>query len=519
MIKNPVLTGFHADPSLLYVDGTFYIANSTFEYYPGVKISASKDLANWETVCYPLDRKNLLWMEGNPCSGGIWAPCLTYDKGWFYLVYTDAKSWDSGQYKDTPNYITKAKDITGPWSDPVFVNCSGIDPSLYHEDDGRKFFVSMEWDYRKPVGPAQFTGILLTELDPETLAPIAEPVKIFKGTERGWVEGPHIYKVNGWYYLFTAEGGTIYDHAETVARSRNIEGPYELHPNTHLVSAMGVPSAPLQKTGHGSMARASDGRWWFACLCGRPLPGTQFCPLGRETSVNEIVWENDWPYIKNKTLIMDECFEGYGRQRQPEAVKYDFKGKRFQLDFQALRSPAKYEVNGDDSLRLYGGMSPVCNFGQNMLVRRQTDYNFTAKTSVRITAKSFQKMAGLMYRYDERNHYFLRVAFDEEKGGFCLGLLVNDKGELTIPADGIPAGDGIVHMKLTVRGSEAVFSYSLDGETFTEIDYVCDVSKLSDEYDTLGFTGAFVGMSAVDVNNYTAYADFYGFEYTPEGCA
>ena len=515
MIKNPVLTGFHADPSLCYADGTFYIANSTFEYYPGVRISASKDLANWETVSHPLDRQNLLWMEGNPCSGGIWAPCLTYDKGWFYLVYTDVKSWDSGAYKDTPNYITKAKSVEGPWSDPVFVNCSGFDPSLYHAEDGRKYFVSMEWDYRKPVGPEQFTGILLTELDPDKLTPIADPVKIFKGSELGWVEAPHIYQINGWYYLFTAEGGTVYDHAQTVARSRSLEGPYEMHPNTYLVTAKDAPSAPIQKTGHGAIAQAADGRWWYACLCGRPLSGTRFCPLGRETSINEIVWENDWPYIKNKTLIMDETFGGYGEQLPPKAVKYDFNSKQFQLDFQSVRSPAKVEVNGDGSLRLYGGTSPICVFGQNILVRRQTDFNFTAKTSVKITAKSFQKMAGLLYRYNERNHYFLRVAFDEANNGFCAGLIVNDKGAFSLPVKEIPVGDGIVHLKLTVKGKDAVFAYSLDGVNYTDIDYVCDTTVLSDEYDTLGFTGAFVGMSAVDMNDYSSYADFYGFEYIP----
>ena len=150
---------------MICVDGTFYIANSTFEYFPGVSISASKDLANWETVAYPLNEKRLLDMRGNPQSGGIWAPCLSYCDGLFYLVYTDVKVWAREPFKDAHNYITTAPDVTGPWSDPVYVNSSGFDPSLFHDEDGRKYFVNMEWDYRKP-GDAKFTGILLTELDP-----------------------------------------------------------------------------------------------------------------------------------------------------------------------------------------------------------------------------------------------------------------------------------------------------------------------------------------------------------------
>jgi xylan 1,4-beta-xylosidase len=516
MIPNPILPGFHPDPSLLYVDGIFYIANSTFEYYPGVKISASKDLANWETVCYPLGEKRLLDMEGNPSGCGIWAPCLTHDGGKFYLVYTDVKSWNAGAYKDTPNYIVTADSITGPWSDPVFVNCSGFDPSLFHDSDGRKYLVSMEWDYRKR-DSAQFSGILLTELDPVRLTPIREPMKIYTGSARGLTEGPHLYKVGEFYYLFVAEGGTEYDHAETVARSRNLAGPYETHPQTHLVSAMQSPDAYLQKTGHGSLAQAADGRWWFACLCGRPLPGTRRCPLGRETAINEILWEDGWPYLKNQSILMDLAFEGYGEPRKPEPIEYHFKDNRFWADFQSLRSPAKFTVLDTGALRLYGGASPVCNFGQNMLVRRQTDFQFTATTSLKLTGENFQQMAGLLYRYDERNHYFWRVARNDEGNAQVLGLLVNDRGALHMPLDGqeIRVEADRVFLRLTVTGPTGRFSYSFDGQAFRDIDYSADVSKLSDEYDTQGFTGAFVGMGCVDMRDRTAYADFYGFSYEP----
>ncbi len=513
MIKNPVLSGFHADPSLLYVDGTFYIANSTFEYFPGVKISKSTDLANWETVCYPLDRDSLLNMEGNPRSCGIWAPCLTFDNGMFYLVYTDVKSWADGPFKDTPNYITTAKNIEGPWSDPVYINCSGFDPSLFHDTDGRKYFVSMEWDYRK-TGAEQFSGILVTELDPVSLKPIKEPVKVFLGSERGLVEGPHMYRIGEYYYLFTAEGGTTYEHAETVARSKNLFGPYEMHPNTHLVCTEDFPNAPIQKTGHGAMVQSSDGRFWFACLCGRPIGEHRRCPLGRETSINEVIWENDWPYLKNKTTLVDLEFEGYGEKIAYTGTDYKFTDKNFWLDFQSVRSKSKAEVTGGGALRIFGGNAPTSNFEQNLLVRRQTDFNFTATTSFQLYGKSFQKMAGLVYRYDEYTNYFLRVAYDEEKQQNCLGLLSFIKSEFSMPISEIPVGNGTVYLKLTVKASTGTFAYSLDGETYTDIQYTVDATTLSDEFATpLGFTGAFVGMNCVDICDKTAYADFYSFSY------
>lgn len=517
MIKNPVLTGFHADPSLLYMDGVFYVANSTFEYFPGVKISSSKDLANWETVGYPLDAPRLLHMEGNPKSTGIWAPCLTYSNGLFYLVYTDVKTWADPPYKDTPNYITTAKDIRGPWSDPVFVNCSGFDPSLFHDDDGKKYFVSMEWDYRK-TGSEQFSGILLTELDPVTLKPIAEPVKIFKGSVRGFVEGPHLYKKDGYYYLFAAEGGTQYSHAETVARSKTLYGEYEIHPNIHLICTENAHSSPLRKTGHGAMVQAADGRWWFAFLCGRPIDDSMRCPLGRETGINEIIWENDWPYLKNKTMVPDECFEGYGEQKPPVPVEYDFREKQFLLDFQSLRSKPKYSVEPDGTLRLWGGNSPYSDFDQNVLLRRQMHFDFEAYTSVTLHGKNFQQMAGMMYRYDEITNYFLRVAYDENKGQNCLGILCTIQGKFSMPiADEIPVGDNKVYMKLSVKRRQGVFSYSLDGTNYTDLPYTIDVSTLSDDFAVpLGFTGAFVGMDCVDLRDKTAWADFHSFSYIPK---
>lgn len=232
-----------------------YIATSTFEWFPGVQIHHSTDLANWELIVRPLTRKSQLDMRGDPDSCGVWAPCLTHDGEKFWLVYTDVKRKD-GSFKDTHNYIVTAPSIKGPWSDAVYVNSSGFDPSLFHDDDGRKWFINMHQDHRRR--PKSFAGIVLQEWDHTSGKLIGPRKNIFLGTDLNLVEGPHIYKKNGWYYLLTAEGGTAYDHACTLARSKDIWGPYELHPQKYILTSKDAPFAALQRAGHGgqSVSRA-----------------------------------------------------------------------------------------------------------------------------------------------------------------------------------------------------------------------------------------------------------------------
>lgn len=306
MAQNPILPGFNPDPSFCRVGDDYYIATSTFEWYPGVQIHHSTDLVNWRLVARPLNRAALLDMRGNPDSCGVWAPCLSHADGKFWLVYTDVKRFD-GDFKDAHNYITTCETVDGEWSDPVYVNSSGFDPSLFHDDDGRKWFVNMRWNHREAgsgLNPAndRFDGIELQEWHPER--GLTGPVHtIFAGTDRGLTEAPHLFKRGGWYYLTTAEGGTGYDHAVTMARSRSITGPYETHPQKHLISTKGAPDHPLQRTGHGQYVEAPDGRIFHTFLCGRPIAGG-FCPLGRETGLAECEWHDDgWLYLKGGGML------------------------------------------------------------------------------------------------------------------------------------------------------------------------------------------------------------------------
>lgn len=523
IIKNPILPGFNPDPSILRVDEDYYIANSTFEWFPGVQIYHSKDLANWDLICQPLNTIKHLNMIGNPASGGIWAPCLSYNKGRYYLIFTDVKTWSMEPFKDVNNYITSATSITGPWSEPKFLNCSGFDPSLFHDEDGRAWFVNMEWDYRKP-GVKKFSGILLQEFDLEKFELKGPITNIFKGTTLGLTEGPHLYKKAGWYYLLTAEGGTSYEHAVTIARSREIAGPYEVHPNNPVLTAYNKDELYIKKSGHGSICDTIDGRYYLAFLCGRPIPGTKRCILGRETCLAELVWENAWPSVKGGGNSPPEEFEvPFGGKQEKQGVQYyDFENNNYLRDFQTLRGPlGEDRLNNFERpgyLRLYGKQSLASLHEQSIIARRQTTFEFEAETCMEFTFKHFQKMAGLLYRYNEDNQYYLRVSYNEQKDSMCLGILAFDNGEFKMPLEGneINIKGTKIYLKAKVSYGVGNFYYSLDGKDYIKCGEQFDTTILSDEYASpMGFTGAFIGLACQDLQNGTAYADFKYFSYKP----
>ena len=225
----PILPGFNPDPSICRVGDDYYIATSTFEWFPGVQIHHSRDLVNWRLVRRPLERASQLDMRGDPDSlrrlGAVPLLCRRACSG----SSTPTSNASTATSRTPTTTSSPRRRSRAAWSDPIYVNSSGFDPSLFHDDDGRKWFLNMEWNHRRRAGahrkhPA-FDGILLQEWDPASGRLIGPVKNIFAGSPHGLVEGPHLFKRNGWYYLTTAEGGTGYDHAVTMARSRIIDGP------------------------------------------------------------------------------------------------------------------------------------------------------------------------------------------------------------------------------------------------------------------------------------------------------
>ena len=506
-IQNPILPGFNPDPSICRVDEDYYIATSTFEWFPGVQIHHSRDLVHWRLLTHALQETRLLDLRGIPSSAGVWAPALSYHDGLFYLCYTIVHRHEAAT-KDTPNFLTTASSIDGPWSDPVFINASGFDPSLFHDDDGRKYWLNMVWDHRPNRSP--FYGICLQEIDIDSRKLIGESKLIFKGSQIGLTEGPHLYKRNGWYYLLTAEGGTEYEHAVSLARSKNLHGPYEIHPENPILTSSGRPDLRLQKAGHASLVETSTGEWYMPHLCGRPLPGSRRCNLGRETAIQKVEWrDDDWLYLVGddntpKERVPGPALEAHPWPALPNRLPFD------SLHYATPRLPSRCVVRSPDHLRLVGAESLESCFEQAMLARRLTKHQATVTTCLEFTPQSFQQMAGLVAYYNNYLFHYLYLSFDEVQG-HCLQIHTCDDGTSTFPLGGhlIPVPEGEIYLRATFDDQDLQFSWSLDGSSYHKVGEVLDASILSDDHgDHWGFTGTFIGLACQDLTGNRRVADF-----------
>jgi xylan 1,4-beta-xylosidase len=525
IITNPILPGFHPDPSICRAGDDYYIATSTFQWWPAVRLHHSRDLVHFRPIGYAVTRVSQLNMLGNEDNSGVWAPCLSYQDGLFYLIYTDAKSW-TGAYKDTHNYLITAPSIEGPWSERIYLNSSGFDASLFHGEDGKKYLLNMQWDHRVGVHP--FSGILMQEFDAEQKRLVGPRKVIFRGTEHRLVEGPHLYKKDGYYYLLTAEGGTTWDHVETVARSRNLWGPYEVMPHNPLITSKYDPTLPLQRAGHGSLVETQNKEWYFVHLTGRPVMPERRCILGRETAIQAITWpEGEWPHLSHGTNT--PALEVKAPELPPHPFAIDSKTTYFHDDFDApllhpdfntLRAPYDESwlslCERPGFLRLAGRESLYSKFEQSLVARRLTHLTTVVTTELEFEPDCFQQMAGLIFYYDCIDYHYLHITHGER--GRCLRLLTCEAGN---QLDYAGSQGGLVELPLqpgpvTLRGvlnfGELQFYYREGEGEYTRIGPVLDATVLSDEYKVeVKFTGAFAGLCVQDLSGRRLHADFDSF--------
>jgi xylan 1,4-beta-xylosidase len=530
-INNPILRGFNPDPSIVRVDADYYIATSTFEWFPGVQIHHSRDLVHWRLLSRPLNRASQLNMLGDPDSCGIWAPCLSYDDGLFYLVYTDVKrygrttlSGSSGASpRDMHNYLVTSPRIDGEWSEPVYLNSSGFDPSLFHDNDGRKYLVNMVWDFRP--GHNRFSGIALQEYSCAEARLIGHPRVIFQGTSIGFTEGPHLYKRDGCYYLLTAEGGTGWGHAVTLARSRELTGNYELHPNVHVLTSRDRPDVELQRVGHADLVETPAGETYMVHLCGRPLRNRGRCTLGRETAIQKMKWQDGWLWTVDGRGLA--CSEVDGPDLPPhpfpeKPLQDDFDSTELPVDFQWLRSPWPEELFSLSArpgfLRLHGRESLGSLFRQSLVARRQQAHCFSASTVIDFEPQTFQQMAGLVCYYNSAKFHYLYISCDEILGKH-LRVMSSFPDQLQADAftEPVPLPAGIpVELRVEVDYERLFFAYRLGDTDWQWIPGTLDAGILSDEAcapGTPNFTGAFVGMCCQDIAGTRMPADFDWFLY------
>ena len=495
--QNPVIPGFHPDPSVCRVGDDYYLVNSTFEYFPGVPLFHSKDLIHWQQLGNVLTRPSQLNLQKAGSSGGIYAPTIRYHEGTFYMITTNVT--------DKGNFLVHTKDPAGEWSDPVWIKQGGIDPSIYFE--GGKCYLVSNPD----------NTIMLCEINPMTGEQLSSSKAIWRGTGGRYPEGPHLYKKDGWYYLLISEGGTEYGHKVTIARSRNMEGPYDSNPANPILTHINMEAQlnPIQGTGHADLVEAADGSWWMVCLAFRPQSGLHHL-LGRETYLAPVRWDtNAWPVVNgNGTISLDMRVPTLPQHPFPEKPARDeFDAGKASPEWVHLRNPhmENYQFTKDGKLRLLATGVKLDDSGNSTFIgRRQEHMRFTASTSVKLQKAAPNDEAGLTVWMNNQAHYDLYIKqLGQDKQAVVLryrmGLLTHIAKEVIVPASNI---------QLQVKGENDTFSfaYSLNGTTFQSIGQM-NTRYLSTE-TAGGFTGIILGLYATSQTPATrAYADFDWFEY------
>ncbi len=496
--QNPVIPGFHPDPSVCRAGDDFYLVNSSFQYFPGVPLFHSKDLIHWEQIGHCLTRPSQLKLTNATCWGGIYAPTIRYNDGVFYMITTNVS--------DKGNFIVHTTDPRGEWSEPVWLKQEGIDPSLYFEG-GKCYLVS---------NPN--VGIYLCEINPMTGEQLTESKRIWNGTGGRHPEGPHLYKKDGWYYLLISEGGTEYGHKVTIARSQSIDGPYESNPANPILTHINknAQNSPIQGTGHADLVEAPDGSWWLTCLAFRPQTGSHHL-LGRETFLAPVRWDkNAWPVVNGDgTIALQMDVPTLTQQPFTEKpVRTNFKNGQLGPEWVYIRNyhPENYTFTSG-KLRLKATPADLDNYKESptFIGRRQEQFDFTATTSVQLQQATSADEAGLTVYMSEQSHYdlFVKQLTNGEQAvvlRYRLGELTHIEKEIALPSK--------AKVQLRVKGNNEVYSfeYATDGKNFRKL------GKINTRYISTetagGFTGIMLGMYAVAGSGASkAYAEFAYFDY------
>ena len=430
---------------------------------------------------------------------------------------------DSKMYKDLHNYLIWTDDIHGEWSDPVYLNSTGFDPSLFHDPNtGKKWMVNMQLDYR--TGHPKFGGIVLQEYDPQERKLVGDIYPIFQGSSLGTTEGPHLYAENEYYYLITAEGGTGYQHAITLARSKKITGPYQLGPNSTFLTSAGNPEYPLQKAGHGDLVQAPDGSWYLVHLASRPFPGTRNCLLGRETFLQNIEWTRDgWLQLCGGDVLPKETYQLPGRQTEmPEDTgwvdSFDAHclSMRYQTPYAPLQ-PDQFSLTARKGwLRLYGRESINSHFCQTMLAVRLEHFHCTFTAGFDYHPKNYFQMAGIVILHDMDNYTYFRIT--NLGNGRCLGIISYHNGIFSSDTEELSLGEDPVELCAKVEGRRLRFLYrTASGGDWVMIPKEFDTVFYTDDYSTVNsYTGSFAAVSVQDLSGSGLYADISWISYVPK---
>ncbi|EGT3850844.1 glycoside hydrolase family 43 protein [Clostridioides difficile] len=539
MIKNPILPGFNPDPCICRKGDDYYLVVSSFEWFPGIPVYHSKDLKNWELYTHILTDETKIDLKKLPSSKGIWAPCLTYceEEDLFYIVYGIMNSMNA-RYFDVDNYLITSKDIKGEWSEPVYLHSSGFDASIFHDDDGKKWIASLDWETRE--GYEKPGVICLVEYCTKKKEIVGYPKRIWSGgTDRGCIEAPHITKRGDYYYIMCAEGGTGYGHSVTMGRAKNIWGPYEKdsmnpivtsipgdfyerHDPDHLKPKYYNPESKLQKSGHGSYIETTSGEVYLVHLTSRPFVPELRCTLGRETAIQKMKWTKDnWLRMEDESNLAKEYVsESKLEEHLVSSIPSfdDFDSNELGLQYYAPRiSPLSFaDVKSRPGyVRIRGQESRTSLNKVSILARKLTSVYARITTKMEFYPEVHQHSAGLIMYYDNMNYINLRKYYSETLGQSALSIIHLENGEKTeFLNTRIPIKDIPIYLRLYIQGRKSYFEWSYDEKNYQRIGKVFDTTKFSDEYCKYGeFTGTFIGLTCADRVKHKHYADFDFFEY------
>lgn len=485
---NPILPGTYPDPSIVVDGDTCWLVTSTFEYFPGLPIFRSDDLTSWTQVGHAIDRFDQVDLSMAKSSKGLFAPTLRKNGDIWYLICTLVGGDDS-----SANFILTATDPAGPWSQPVWLESApGIDPSLFFDADGRIWYTGTylvedgDW-------PGQ-TAVWLQEIDRSTLQLMGERHVIWNGALLGavWAEGPHIYKKDDWYYLLASEGGTEFNHALSVARSRSVAGPYIGSPANPVITHRHLGhDYPVTNVGHADLFVTADGTWGAVLLASRPYGG-YFANLGRETFVVDVVWEDDWPvFAPGVGVVSATPQESTAGPVMPEELQWTQAGSAVDGFWRVDVAGRTVSIDSPASSVSPGGRSPFVGVRQ-----RHRNFSFGATIESRSSAAIRVRQSDDVWMAAELHDGLLTVRTSD--------------GELTEVATH-PAAEEAISIDVTADGQEYSFGVT-SAEGRTSIATV-NGSFLSSQAAG-GFVGVWVGFTSTDSGDTTKFTDvFYqGFD-------
>jgi len=477
--ENPIIPGFYPDPSICRHGEDYYIVHSSFEFFPGVPLWHSRDLVNWEQEGYLLTRESQLPLRNCRISGGIYAPTLRCHNGKFYLITTNTHIGG--------NFIVTAEDIHGPWSDPVWIDHDGIDPSLFWDEDGRCYYTGT-WIHEDRQGIGQF------EIDPETGTKLSDTKIIWHGTGGRCPEGPHMYKRDGWYYLLIAEGGTEYGHMVTIARSKHIWGPFESCPRNPILTHRDDIRSPFQALGHTDMVCDEDGNWWMVFHAIRPT-NAQLHHIGRETMLSPFVWDEDgWPVVNGGASVTAAMTgPGTGIQARPGKWRDDLSTDTFHARRSWLRNPEMENyVLTEQGLMLRGSDTTLSDIETSTFLGvRQRQFAMTYETQMRLSGE--KGCAGMTIFHTAEHHYDLCA--QRRKGEVALWLRKRVADMQTETAPVLVGDTDSVLLRIQADRDLYTFYAGTDGDGMMRIG-TGRTQLLSTEAMPCTFTGCFAGLFA-----------------------